>query len=496
MNGIGGEGVMAIHLESGENIIVDYVGRPSMNASTDMYTLSDDTETGWMGWRSVVNDENRVGHKACTTPGTVAGLSKALENYGTLSLKQVMEPAIKVAEEGFVVGWWDASLFFRAMGKCWQFDEWRKIFLVDGRIPYRPFEYGTSSDTLVQKDLAKSLRSISEEGPEVFYKGWITQAIVKEIKRGGGILTLEDFAMYEPIIHEPELGNYRGYDLLYDPTHSGTTMMQILKILEGYDMSTLGFGSVEALHLTGEAIGFAFADRFKYMGDPGYVDVPQKEMVSDAYSKVVRDKISLERAAEIGFGNPWPKEPECTTALAVADKAGNMVCINQTIVDNFGCGVVIPGTGIVLNNAMYGLDTEPGRANSIDGRKRRIQNVCPAVVLNEGIPLMVLGAPGGRNIQVSVAQVILHVIDYGMNIHEAVNAPRVTRETSTLFLDKRFPEKVRNALLDKGHDLVWIDPEVKGWGRPIGVVRNPETGMLHGGVYTLLNGFESEAVGY
>ncbi|NIR17372.1 gamma-glutamyltransferase, partial [Candidatus Bathyarchaeota archaeon] len=281
-------------------------------------------------------------HKACTTPGTVAGLSEALEKYGTMSLKQVMEPAIKVAQEGFVVGWWDASLFFRAMEKCWQFDEWRRIFLIDGRIPYRPYEYATTSDLLVQKDLAKSLESIAEEGPEVFYKGWIAEAIVEEVQRGGGILSLEDFAMYEPITHEPELGNYRGYELLYDPTHSGTTMMQILKILEGYDMKDHGFGSIEALHLTGEAIGFAFADRFKYMGDPGWVKVPQKAMVSETYSNVLREKISMEKAAEIDYGDPWPYESECTTALAVADKEGNMVCVNQTIVDNFGCGVVVP----------------------------------------------------------------------------------------------------------------------------------------------------------
>jgi gamma-glutamyltranspeptidase/glutathione hydrolase len=319
---------------------------------------------------------------------------------------------------------------------------------------------------------------------------------VEEVQRGGGILSLEDFAMYEPITHEPELGNYRGYEILYDTTHSGTTMMQILKILEGYDMRTLGFGSIEALHLTGEAIGFAFADRFKYMGDPGWVKVPQKAMVSETYSQVVRKKISMEKAAEIDYGDPWPYEPECTTALAVADKEGNMVCVNQTIVDNFGCGVVVPGTGIVLNNAMYGLDTEPGRANSIDGRKRRIQNVCPAVVLKAGEALMAVGAPGGRNIQVSVAQVILHVLDFEMNIHDAVNAPRVTRETSTLFLDKRFPQKVNEALKRMGHDLVWIDPQIKGWGRPVGVLKNPDTEMLHGGVYTLLNGFESEAIGY
>ena len=172
-----------------------------------------------------------------------------------------------------------------------------------------------------------------------------------------------------------------------------------------------------------------------------------------------------------------------------------MVCDNQTLVNSFGCGVVIPGTGIVMNNAMYGLDPTPGNANSIDGRKRRIQNVCPTVVLREGEPFMVLGAPGGRNIQVSVAQVISHVVDYGMGIQDAVDAPRVTRETGEVFVDSRLPLRVWERLKEMGHNVVWVDAELKSWGRPVAVLRDPESGLLHGGVYTLLTGFESMAVG-
>jgi gamma-glutamyltranspeptidase/glutathione hydrolase len=173
-----------------------------------------------------------------------------------------------------------------------------------------------------------------------------------------------------------------------------------------------------------------------------------------------------------------------------------MVCVNQTLVNSFGCGVVIPGTGIVMNNAMYGLDPEPGHANSIDGRKRRIQNVCPTVLLDEGKPYMVLGAPGGRNIQVSVAQVIHHVVDYGMGAQDAVDAPRLTRETGTVYLDSRYPAGARDRLTSMGHDVDWVDPELKSWGRPIAVVKDMENGLLHGGVYSMLTGFESVAVGF
>ncbi|MBD3171423.1 gamma-glutamyltransferase [Candidatus Bathyarchaeota archaeon] len=497
MNGIGGEGVMAIHLKSGENVIIDYVGRPSKACKPDMYELEDTSEPGWMGWKKVKEDANVVGYKACVVPGTVAGLSMALERYGTMKLREVIEQAAKVAKDGFVVGWWTANHIFRRMEAFWKFDEWRKVYLRKGKFPYLPYTNELATPHLLRNpELAKCLKDIAKMGPEVFYKGWISETIASDMAENGGLLTKDDFAAYEPILLEPEPGSYRGYDVVYDPTHSGTTMMQILNIMEGYDLAEMGYRSAKALHIVSEAIGLAFADRFKYMGDPGYVDVPQKSMVSKEYTKKLREKINPEESIKIKPGDPWPYEPECTTALTVADKDGNMVAINQTLVNSFGSGVVIPGTGIVMNNAMYGLDPEPGTANSIDGRKRRIQNVCPTIVLKEGESYMTLGAPGGRNIQVSIAQVIHHVIDYGMNMQDAVDAPRVTRETSTVYLDSRFPTSVRDQLLSMGHDLKYIDPELKSWGRPVGILREDTTGLLHGGVYSMLTSFESVAMGY
>jgi gamma-glutamyltranspeptidase/glutathione hydrolase len=495
-NGIGGEGVMAIHLASGENVIIDYVGRPAQSCTPDMFELEESIEPGWMGWKNVKNDANVVGHKACTTPGTVAGLIEALDRYGTLSLEEVITPSIKVAEEGFVVGWGTASSIFRGMRLFSRFPEWRRIFLHDEKWPYKPYTYTLAKpEKLVNKDLAKALKSISQKGKEVFYKGWIAKKIVEEMERGGGLITLEDLSMYEPIIHSPDLGSYRGYDVLYDPTHSGTTMLQILKILEGYDICGLGFGSSEAVHLMAEAIGLAFADRFKYMGDPGWVDVPYKAMVSDEYASELRKKINMDKAIPIEPGDPWPFEPEHTTAYAVGDGDGNFVAVNQTIVDGFGCGLVIPGTGIVMNNAMYGLNPEPGTANSIDGRKRRIQNVCPAILLKDGEPFLAAGAPGGRKIQISVSQVISHVVDHGMGIQEAIEAPRINRETGKVYINNRFPEKVKDGMTARGHDFIWAEQELIGWANPVGVLRDPKTGLLHGGVTCDLLTFESVAIG-
>jgi gamma-glutamyltranspeptidase/glutathione hydrolase len=496
MNGIGGEGVMAIHLAKGENVIVDYVGRPSKDCRPDMYELYDKKELGWMGWRSVKGNANVIGHKACVTPGTVAGLTEALERHGTMRLHEVIAPAISVAEEGFPVGWWTAAHIFQGMKTFWHLPEWKRTFLHDSQFPYLPFTYDLQKpEMFVQLNLAKSLRAISEGGRDAFYKGWIADAIAEEMAKNGGLINQEDLAMYEPIVSEPEPGSYRGHNVVYDPTHAGTTLMEMLNILEGYDLRGYGFGSVEHLHLVGDTIGLAFADRFEFMGDPGYVDVPQKALVSKAYAETQRRKIGLSRATAIEFGEPWPFEPDNTTALAVADKAGNMVCVNQTLVNTFGSGVVVPGTGITMNNAMYGLNPEPGHANSIDGRKRRIQNVCPIILLRGGEAVLATGAPGGRNIPVAVLQVILHVIDFKMSIQEAIEAPRCTRETSRLFIDSRFSPEVRDRLRAMGYDLDWVDEELRSWARPIGVLRDRDAKTLHGGVSATLTNFESRTVG-
>ncbi len=495
MNGIGGEGVMTIHLESGENVVIDYVGRPPAASSTDMYEVDEGSEPGWMGWRKIKDDANVNGYKACVVPGVVAGLSLALDEYGTMKLDEVIKPAIDKAKDGFVVGWWTASHILGKMEAFWKYEEWRKIYLREGKFPYLPYNKGMATPhVLKNSQLSKSLASIAIGGPEVFYKGWIAGEIVKDMTANGGLITREDMAAYEPITVKPEPGNYRGHEVVYDPTHSGTTMMQILNIIEGYDFSEMPYGSPEALHLVSEAIGLSFADRFKYMGDPGWVDVPQRGMTSKAYAEELRKRIDPGKAGAVEPGDPWPYESEETTALTVADKEGNMVAVNQTNVNSFGSGVVIPNTGILMNNAMYGLNPQPGTANSIDGRKRRIQNVCPAIVLRDGEGYMALGAPGGRNIQVSVAQAIHHVIDYGIGIQDAVDAPRVTRETGTVSLDARFPEETYRRMVEMGHDVSYVTPEIKSWGRPVGVLRDKD-GMLHGGVFSMLTGFASAAVG-
>jgi len=475
MNGIGGEGVMALHLRSGENVVVDYVGRPSKDCKPDMYELTEETEPGWMGWQRVKGDANVVGHLAVVTPGTVAGLTEALERYGTMKLPEVMAPAISAAENGFPVGWWVGGYIFQRMRLFWRFHEWRRIFLHDEKLPYIPWSYDIPKpELLIQADLAKSLKAISDAGKDAFYKGWIADAIADEMAANGGLVSREDLAMYEPIVSEPELGSYRGFDVLYDPTHGGTTLMEMLNIVEGYDLNKMGFGSAAHLHTVGEAIALAYADRFEYMGDPGFVKVPQKALVSKSYAEERRKWIKPGKALKVAAGKPWPFEPDHTTALTVADRKENMVAINH---------------------AMYGLNPEPGHANSIDGRKRRIQNVTPVVLMRGGEPFMAAGAPGGRNIPVAVTQTVIHVVDFRMGIQDAIEAPRCTREVGRLFIDSRFPPEVRDELKGMGHDVDWVDEELRSWARPVGVLRDQTTGFLHGGVTSSHMNSESRTVG-
>jgi len=497
MNGIGGEGIMAIHTADGEDAIIDYVGRPSKNCTPDMYDLLDELEPGWMGWRRVKDDANIIGYKAATVPGTVAGLARALELCGTMELKEVLEPAMRVAEEGFVIGWWTVSDIVGTIETFSRFPEWRRTFLKDGKYPPRAHGYDLrrNPDILVNKDLARSLRLIMEEGPDAFYKGKIAEAIAKDMAQNGGAITLEDLAMYEPIVLNPTPGTYRGYDVIYDPSHAGTTLIEILNILEGFDLAGYRFGSFEYLHILAEAICLAYADRFEYMGDPGFAKVPQKGLASKNYAEELRRRISFKRALAIQAGNPWPYK-ECTTALTVVDEKRNAVAINQTLVNAFGCGAVIHGTGIVLNNAMYGLNPEAGHANSIEGRKRRIQNVCPTLLLKDRELFMALGAPGGRAIQPSIAQTIVNMVDFGMDIQEAIEAPRITREVGEIQLDSRFSKEVCDRLTEIGHRVVRLDKELGNWGRPVGILVDSRKNLLYGGAECHFLGFESEAIGY
>ncbi|MDQ3560189.1 MAG: gamma-glutamyltransferase, partial [Pseudomonadota bacterium] len=423
---LGGGGFMIVHdAKSGETVAIDYREKAPARASRDMFLDPAGNADSKLSQYSGL---------AAGVPGTVAGLALALERHGTMTLPQVMAPAIRLAEEGVVV---TPDLSDSLKGSADELKAWpssTKIFFKDGGAPFEP------GDLLKQADLAKSLRQISEGGPDAFYKGDIARLIADEMARDGGLITLEDMAGYQAVVREPVRGTYRDHEVVSmpPPSSGGVHIIQILNILEGFPIGYLGHNSAETIHLMAEAMKLAYADRSEYLGDSDFVDVPVKGLTSKAYAESLRKKISAGRAtasATIKPNDPMPYESDQTTHFSVVDKDGNAVANTYTINFSYGAGVVAEGTGILLNNEMDDFSAKPGvpnaygliggDANAVEPGKRPLSSMSPTIVLKDGKPVIVTGSPGGSRIITTVLQVIMNVVDHGMNVAEASAAPRI-----------------------------------------------------------------------
>ena len=482
-SGLGGGGFILIYLARTKEVItIDYREMAPLKASPDMYRL---TPQG-----KVVDDEITVGHKAVAVPGTLAGLTLALSKYGTMSLREIMAPAIQLAEEGYPVSKTLNGLMKDNYDKISKFPAAAQIYLKDGL----PYEIG---DKIYLKDLAKTYRLIADKGPDVFYKGEIAEAIEKEMKGSGkGLIAREDLAACRPVFRTPVRGSYRGYEIIsmFPPSSGGTHVIQLLNILEGYDLAGLGHNTSASLHLMAEAMKRVFADRSKYMGDPDFVQVPVKGLTSKKYAAELRQGISLEKGAEkVPPGNPVPYESGGTSHLSVVDKDGNLVALTQTINYFFGSGVLVPGTGILLNNEMDDFVPKPGALNSIEPRKRPLSSMSPTLVLKDGKPLLSIGSPGSTRIISALAQIFVNIIDHRMNIQEAIEAARIHCMTGEIFMESRIPKDVQQALINKGHKVTVRKDFDLYFGGAQGVMIDPETGALYGGADPRRDGF---AIGY
>ncbi|MBA3517595.1 MAG: gamma-glutamyltransferase [Rhizobiales bacterium] len=423
---LGGGGFMIVHsAQSGETVAIDYREKAPARASRDMFLDPAGNADSKLSQYSGL---------AAGVPGTVAGLALALERHGTMTLPQVMAPAIRLAEEGVVV---TPDLSDSLKGSADELKAWpssTKIFFKDGGAPFEP------GDLLKQADLAKSLRQISEGGPDAFYKGDIARLIADEMARDGGLITLEDMAGYQAVVREPVRGTYRDHEVVSmpPPSSGGVHIIQILNILEGFPIGYLGHNSAETIHLMAEAMKLAYADRSEYLGDSDFVDVPVKGLTSKAYAESLRKKISAGRAtasATIKPNDPMPYESDQTTHFSVVDKDGNAVANTYTINFSYGAGVVAEGTGILLNNEMDDFSAKPGvpnaygliggDANAVEPGKRPLSSMSPTIVLKDRKPVIVTGSPGGSRIITTVLQVIMNVVDHGMNVAEASAAPRI-----------------------------------------------------------------------
>jgi len=359
------------------------------------------------------------------------GFETAREKYGTKSRADLLAPAIAFAKDGFTFEQGDAAILADSAKRLAKDEAAAKIFLKDGK----PLAAG---EKLVQPELGTVLQAISEKGPDAFYKGAPAEAIVKASQSKGGILAKEDFEQYSVRELKPIECNYRGYDIVSSPPPSsgGVIICEILNVLEGYPLSYLGYGSAETVHAMVEAMRYAYVDRNAALGDPDFVDNPVSKLLDKGYATEIREKIDPYKAGKSADLKPLGgKESTETTHYSIIDDEGNAVAVTYTLNGSFGAGVVAPGTGILLNNEMDDFTSKPGvpnlyglvqgEANAIAPKKTPLSSMSPTIISKDGKPFMVIGSPGGSRIITITLEAILNVIDFGMDISQAVNAPRI-----------------------------------------------------------------------
>lgn len=433
---IGGGGFMLVRFADGTSRFLDYRESAPAAATANMYLDAQG---------NVIPHASEVGYKAIGVPGSVAGMAYAQKKWGKLPLPQVMAAAIQLAKNGFALAYEDAADLIDD-SDLQQFPESRRIFLRDGK-PYEPGEI------FKQPELARTLERIAAN-PDDFYHGQMAKEIAAGIQKGGGLITEKDLASYEVKERTPIHGSYRGYEIISAPPPSsgGIVLLETLNILEGYDLAKYGNRSAQAVHLTAEAYRRAFFDRAEFLGDPDFSQIPTAQLIDKKYGAAWRQSINpteasaskdlhrpeifhqLERYAELSAPAVTLHEPDHTTHYSVVDAAGNAVAVTTTLNDSFGSRVTLEGLGFLLNDEMDDFSAKPGvpnlyglvqgPANAIGPRKRPLSAMTPTMVVKDGKLLLVLGSPGGPRIISTVANILMGVVDYGLNIQEAVNAPR------------------------------------------------------------------------
>lgn len=421
---IGGGGFAVIHLANGENTTLDFREMAPLKASRDMYLDSKG---------EIIKDASTIGYLAAGVPGTVKGMSAMLDRYGTMKLKDLMAPAIKLAEKGYLINDRQEQTMLEAKDMFKEFPNSSKYFLKKDGSTYK------SGDLFVQKDLAKTLKLIAKEGPDAFYKGKIADLIAADMAKNKGIITKEDLAQYQAIWRKPVEGTYRGYDIISmsPPSSGGAHIIEILNIMENANIENLGFASSKTLHIMAEAMRQAYADRSEYMGDPDFVKIPLDKLTSKEYAKEIYAKIPKDKAlpsSKVKPGLGQIHEGHNTTHYSVLDSKGNAVSITYTINASYGSGATVEGAGFLLNDEMDDFSIKPGvpnlyglvggEANAIEPKKRPLSSMSPTIILKDGKVFMVVGSPGGSRIITTVLQVISNVIDHKMDISTAVESPR------------------------------------------------------------------------
>jgi gamma-glutamyltranspeptidase/glutathione hydrolase len=464
---LGGGGFMLIRMADGKVHFLDYREMAPAAAKPDMYLDAQG---------NVTPGASQIGYKSIGVPGSVAGMVYAEQKFGKLTLAQVMAPAIRLAREGYALSWGEAR-DLQDDGYLGKFAESRRIFQRDGNY-YQPGEI------FRQPDLARTLDRIAAK-PADFYHGALARELAAAMQKGGGLITADDLARYEVKEREPVRGTYRGYEIISAPPPSsgGTVLIELLNILEGYDLAKMQSRSAQSIHFTTEAFRRAFFDRAEFLGDPDFSKIPVSQLIDKKYGAAWRDSIEADRASpskelkrpaifseleQYAAAHPQPSanhESQHTTHYSVVDAEGNAVAVTTTINDWFGSRVTAEGLGFLMNDEMDDFSAKPGvpnsdgliqgAANAIGPGKRPLSSMTPTIVVRGGKPFLVLGSPGSSKIITTVANVLMGVIDYEMNIQEAVNAPRFHNQwlPDVLNVERWFSPDTVQALQKMGYKV-------------------------------------------
>ena len=485
---LGGGGFLLLRKADGTATFLDFRERAPEGASHDMY----------LDFSGKPTRDSIIGWRASGVPGTVRGMEYAHKKYGSKPWPELLKPAIDLAEKGFPVSYSLAQAFHNSAKLLASSPESKRIFLRGGS-EYQP------GDVFVQPELARTLERIARGGAREFYEGETAQKLAAAMQDNGGLITPADLKNYEAAERRPLTGHYKDYDLITSPPPSsgGVGILEMMGLLEGTGYQKAGAGSAAATHYVAEAMKRCYADRSQFLGDPDFVRVPVTGLLNKAYLVKLRAGIDPDHAtpsSRIQPGNAPDFEHTETTHFSIVDEQGNAVAMTYTLNGSFGSGVTVPGLGFLLNNEMDDFAAKPGvpnmfglvqgEANAIQPRKRPLSSMTPTIVLRGGKPYIVLGAPGGSRIITGVLQVMLNVIDFGMNIQEAIDQPRFHHQwqPDKLYLERGFSPDTIALLRQRGHNV-----EENTWGVALVEAILIDGGWLQGGSDGRANG---KAAGY
>lgn len=456
---IGGGGFTVLYNSSDESFqSLDYREKAPLAASKNMY-LDKNGE--------VISNLSTLGYKAIAVPGTVDGMWELHKRYGSMDWKELILPSIKLAKEGFKVSPLMADTLNRNYESLSKFSETKKIFFQENPVKF--------NSLLIQKDLAKTLEKISNDGRNGFYRGEVARKIVADMKRNDGLISLDDLENYKSKWRKPLVNKYKNFEIITmpPPSSGGLHLIQMLNILESFDIKSLKHNSPSYVLLLNEVMKYAYADRSQYLGDPDYVDVPVNKLISKNYAENISKKITIDRVTQsddIKAGMYIDLESDETTHFSIADKFGNLVSTTYTLNSSFGSKVVIAKTGVLMNNEMDDFSSAPGvpnqfgllgeKFNEIQPSKRPLSSMTPTIVFKNNSPFLIMGSPGGSRIITAVLQNFLNIAEFEMNLADSINKPRVHQQwyPDLLFLEKGFDELHAEKITELGQEVYFMNP--------------------------------------